>query len=132
MAEMRRYWFIHHLRSEQNAHVLVYREGKLVKSGRGLAFWFLPMKASIAEVPVDNRELTFLFHGRSSDHQTTVVQGTLTWRVACPELLAQPPHVGSGLISRGRKMRCQPTFWSYRLRRGCASAKVLKRRAVLR
>ena len=60
-----------------------------MKSGRGLAFWFLPMKASIAEVPVDNRELTFLFHGRSSDHQTTVVQGTLTWRVACPELLAQ-------------------------------------------
>jgi hypothetical protein len=89
MAEIRKYWLVRHLRSEQNAHVLVYRGGKLVTAGRGLAFWFLPMKASIAEVPVDDRELSFLFHGTSSDHQETVVQGTLTWRVTHPELLAQ-------------------------------------------
>ena len=89
MAEIRRYWFVCHLRAEQSAHILVYKDGSLVRSGRGLAFWFMPMKASIAEVPVDDRELSFVLHGRSEDHQPTVVQGSLTWRVACPELLAQ-------------------------------------------
>jgi regulator of protease activity HflC (stomatin/prohibitin superfamily) len=89
MAEIRRYWFVHHMRSEQNSHVLLFRDGRLVKAGRGLSFWFLPMVASIAEVPVDDRELNFLFHGHSSDHQAVVVQGTVSWRVTHAELLAQ-------------------------------------------
>lgn len=89
MADIQRYLFVRHLRSEQNAHVLLYRSGRLVKSGRGLAFWFLPMTCSIAEVPIDDRELSFLFHGHASDHQSVAVQGTVTWRVTHPELLAQ-------------------------------------------
>lgn len=89
MAEISRYLLLRHLRGEQSAHLLQYRNGDLVRSGRGLSFWFLPMSASIAEIPVDDREQTFLFHGRTADFQDITVQGVLTYRVVAPDVLAQ-------------------------------------------
>jgi regulator of protease activity HflC (stomatin/prohibitin superfamily) len=77
------------LHSEISLHVLRYRRGKLVSSGRGLSFFFRPMNTSIAEVPVDNRDLPFLFHGRSRDFQDVTVQGSITFRVVNAEILGQ-------------------------------------------
>lgn len=89
MAEITRLLFARHLRGEQSTHVLHYSKGELVRSGRGLSFWFLPMSASIVEIPVDDRDQTFLFHGRTADFQDVTVQGVLTYRVVEPEILAQ-------------------------------------------
>lgn len=88
MAQIHCYPFLRHVRSEPSSHILYYRRGRLVKSGRGLAFWFHPLSAAIAEVPVDDREQTFLFTGRSEDFQEVVVQGAITYRVTDPEVLA--------------------------------------------
>ncbi len=79
--------WIRHLRSEPNFHVLRYRRGKLVGSGRGLSFWFLPINTSIAEIPIGDRELPFPFHGRPRDFQDVTVQGTVNYRVTQPEVL---------------------------------------------
>jgi regulator of protease activity HflC (stomatin/prohibitin superfamily) len=89
MADITRYPFFFHLRADATSHILHYRAGKLRRTGRGLAFWFSPMSASLAEVPVDARELPLLFHGRSSDFQDVSAQGVLTYRVADPAALAQ-------------------------------------------
>ena len=88
MAYITRFPLVRHLRSEPSRHVLHYAGGRLKRSGRGLAYWFRPLPAAIAEVPVDDRELPFLFHGRSRDYQDVTVQGVITWRVADPEALA--------------------------------------------
>lgn len=88
MAAITRFFWLAHLRSEASNHLLVHRGGTLVREGRGLALWFLPMTASIAEVPLDDRELPILFHGRSSDFQDVAVQAVLTWRVTHPQTLA--------------------------------------------
>jgi len=89
MAEIRNYLVCRHVRAEHSTHLLVYRNGKVTKSGRGLACWFLPFATSIAEVPVDNRELTFLFHARSDDFQDVSAQGVITYRVAAPKTLSE-------------------------------------------
>src|SRR5512139_978213 len=89
MAEIRNFGFVRHLRSEPTSHILKYRRGALQKSGRGLAFWFLPLSASIAEVPVDDRELPFLFHGRSADFQDVTAQGVVTYRVVDPVRISE-------------------------------------------
>ncbi len=89
MAEIRSFPWLRHLRSEPSRHVLRYRKGQLAQSGRGLAFWFLPMAASVAEVPLDDHELHFLFHGRSSDFQDVTVQGVITWRVVDAERVGE-------------------------------------------
>src|SRR5262245_61952644 len=89
MATMYHCGLVRHLRSGPNYHILHYHGGKLVRSGRGLSFWFMPLSASIAEIPCDDRDQPFLFHGRSRDFQDVTVQGTITFRVESPEDLAR-------------------------------------------
>ena len=89
MATIHRFMFLRHLRAEPNMHVLHYRKGKLLRSGRGLAFWYLPLSSSLAEVPTCDLEQPFLFHARSSDFQEVTAQGAIAYRVADAELLAQ-------------------------------------------
>src|SRR5918999_1213458 len=81
--------FVRHLRSQPTYHVLRYRRGRLRADGAGLAFWFRPIDTAVAEVPVDDRELPFLFRVRSADFQELVVQGVITFRVADAKALAQ-------------------------------------------
>lgn len=89
MANINNFLLVRHLRAEPSSHVIHYKNGKLHRSGRGAAFWFTPLDAGVVEVPVDDRELTFLFHGRSSDFQDVTVQGVLTYRVVEPSVLAE-------------------------------------------
>lgn len=88
MVQITNYPLLRHLRSEPSRHILHWSGGRLARSGRGLAYWFRPLRASVAEVPCDDRELAFLFHGRSSDFQDITVQGVITWRVVDPEVVA--------------------------------------------
>ncbi|MFZ5896033.1 MAG: SPFH domain-containing protein [Myxococcota bacterium] len=89
MAEIRRLLWLRHLRAEATSHVLYYRRGVLARAGRGLAFWFNPLSTAVAEVPVDDRDLNYLFKGRTRDFQEVTVQGVITYRVVNAELLAQ-------------------------------------------
>jgi regulator of protease activity HflC (stomatin/prohibitin superfamily) len=89
MADIRSYWFVRHLRADSSSHVLVYRNGALVRSGRGLSLWFFPLSTSLAEVPTDDREVALSAFVRSSDFQDLSVQGTLTYRVADASRLAE-------------------------------------------
>jgi len=81
MAEIKKYGMLRHLRSDANVHIIRFSGGKVVQSGRGRTFWFLPHRTSIAEVPMDDRDMVLFFKGRSKDFQALNVQGNLTWRV---------------------------------------------------
>ena len=89
MAHLSRFLFVRHLRSEPSRHVVHFSAGRRRRSGRGLAFWFLPLSSSVVEVPTDDRDLPFLFHARSRDFQDVTVQGAVTYRVVDPEALAE-------------------------------------------
>ncbi len=87
--DVSRMLFARHLRAEPTSHVLFYKDGGLKRSGPGLAFWFLPLGASISVVPLDDRELALMFKGRSADFQDVVVNGAVVWRVQRPEDVAK-------------------------------------------
>ena len=89
MAEIINLRVLRHLRTDPSSHLLYYRKARLKRSGPGLSFWFLPLKASIAEVPLDDRDLPIVFHGRSSDFQDVTAQGVLTFRVNNPQVISQ-------------------------------------------
>jgi regulator of protease activity HflC (stomatin/prohibitin superfamily) len=89
MAEVRRFPFVRHIRAVPSSHVLHYRGETVLHSGRGLALWVWPLNESIAEVPVDDRDLLLAVHGRTSDYQDVTVQGVVTYRVNEPERLAR-------------------------------------------
>jgi regulator of protease activity HflC (stomatin/prohibitin superfamily) len=111
MAEIRTYPFVRHLRSEPNVETLHYRRGRLVRSGRGLAFWFHPLSSAVAEVPLDDRELDFRFEGRSADFQRVAAQGVVVFHVSDPRLLAErldfSIDLGSGAWRRAPIERLQ-------------------------
>jgi len=88
MAEIRSYPFFRHLRSDASSHILHYRHSRLLKQGRGLSFWFLPMSDSLAEIPADDRELSVVLHGRSIDFQDITAQCVIGYRVEDPTKLA--------------------------------------------
>ena len=88
MATIRNLGVFAQLRSEASRHVIRYRKGRIRRSARGLVFWFRPETASIAELPMDDREMTLFVKGRSQDFQSVAVQGTVGWHVVDPERLA--------------------------------------------
>jgi regulator of protease activity HflC (stomatin/prohibitin superfamily) len=89
MAEIRRFPVLRHARVNPTSHLLLARRGRVVRSGRGLSLWFRPLTDSIAEIPVDDRDLALMIRGRSADYQDVTVSGVLTYRVHDPELLAK-------------------------------------------
>lgn len=99
MAQIRNLAFLAQLRSDASNHVIRYRKGQVRQSGRGLVFWFRPETASIAEIPMDDRETTMFVTGRSQDFQQVAVQGMLTWHVVDPELLAERVDFSIGLFN---------------------------------
>ncbi|TGV66426.1 band 7 protein, partial [Mesorhizobium sp. M00.F.Ca.ET.149.01.1.1] len=92
--------------SEASSHVIRHRNGRAIESGRGLVFWFVPETASIAELPMDDREMTLFVKGRSQDFQTVAVQGTIGWHVVDPARLAE--RVDFSIDLRTGKLRGEP------------------------
>jgi hypothetical protein len=84
MASISRLGPLRHLRAEPNQYVLHYKKGRLTRRGAGLAYWFNPLSAAVAQLPVEDCEATFLLQERSSDFQEVTVQCTLVYRVADP------------------------------------------------
>ncbi|HEX4027330.1 MAG TPA: SPFH domain-containing protein [Rhizomicrobium sp.] len=99
MAYIKNFGIFSQLRSEASNHIIRFRNGRVVQSGRGITFWFWPENASISEVPMDDREMTVFIKGRSKDFQDVGVQGTVTWHVANPQLLAQRVDFSVGLAN---------------------------------
>jgi regulator of protease activity HflC (stomatin/prohibitin superfamily) len=89
MAEIRRFPFVSHLRSDSTSFVIHSRGTRVKHGARGIAFWFSPLSDSIAEIPMDDREVQLMLHGRSSDFQDVNIQGILMYRPADPVRLAE-------------------------------------------
>lgn len=82
MAQISVYPFRRHFRAEASSEVRLFHRGKLARQGRGLSFWFDPTHVSIAEVPLADREMTFLVKSQSADYQDLAAQGTILWSIA--------------------------------------------------
>jgi regulator of protease activity HflC (stomatin/prohibitin superfamily) len=88
MTTITQFGFARHLRAEPNQFILHYRGGAIVRRGAGLAYWFLPLNAAVAQLPVEDVETTFVLTERTADYQDVSVQSTLTYRVVDAEAAA--------------------------------------------
>lgn len=88
MADVRTYPFLSHLRADPTSWVQHQHNGQVRHVGAGQSFWFRPHTAALAEIPLDDREQTVLFHARTADFQDVTVATTVTYRVADPALAA--------------------------------------------
>lgn len=69
------------IKFQPSEYVLKYRNGKIVKEGAGISFYYYAPTTSIVVVPVGSVDAPFIFEEVTSDFQTVTVQGQITFRI---------------------------------------------------
>lgn len=70
-------------------HAIQYKNGKVVREGPGLSFFYFAPTSTLVAVPMSSDESQFIFEEVTADYQKLTVQGQVTFRVKDPLLLAQ-------------------------------------------
>ncbi|MCB1636842.1 MAG: hypothetical protein KDI51_19800, partial [Xanthomonadales bacterium] len=76
------------LRAEPNQLILHFRGGRLVRKGAGMAYWFSPLSAAIAMLPIEDCQSTFVLNEHTADFQSIKVQSTISYRIVDAEKAA--------------------------------------------
>ena len=117
MATITRFSFLRHLRAEPNQFVLHFNGGKLRTSGAGIAYWFSPLSAALAQVPIEDVSTSFVLNERSRDFQALSLQYTVIYRVADPAKAASRINFSIGIDSgvwMERPLEAIATLWMQR------------------
>lgn len=77
-----------YVKASPSTYLLQYKNGKVVREGTGLSFWYFAPNASLVSIPLESVDAPFMFQEVSSDFQVVTVQGQVTYRVAAPTTLA--------------------------------------------
>ncbi len=70
-------------------YLFLYRKGRVIKEGAGLATFYFGPTSSLVRVPLASVETPFIFNEVTSDFQQISIQGQLTYRVADPKKISQ-------------------------------------------
>lgn len=70
-------------------YVLQYKNGRLVRCGAGLSFFYFTLTSSLVRIPIGSVDVPFIFAEVTADFQEITIQGQITYRVADPNKLAQ-------------------------------------------
>jgi len=75
-------------KANPTTYLIQYRNGKPVREGAGLAFFYFAPSASLVSIPMESVDVPFMFREVSADFQEVTVQGQVSYRVVDPKLLA--------------------------------------------
>ncbi|MFN8672314.1 MAG: SPFH domain-containing protein [Candidatus Sericytochromatia bacterium] len=70
-------------------YVIQYKNGKVKREGRGLAFYYYAPTSSITAIPLGSKDIQFIFTEITSDFQTITIQGQITYKIENPKQLAE-------------------------------------------
>lgn len=79
---------IRYIKSTPSSYIIQFRNGRPVREGAGLAFFYFAPNTSLVSVPLESIDVPFIFNEVSSDFQQVTVQGQVTYRVSDPKALA--------------------------------------------
>lgn len=79
---------IQYRKAPPTIYVIHFQNGRVIRAGQGLSFWYFAPTSSIVDVPVASVDIPFVFNEVTSDFQQITVQGQLTYRVSNPQELS--------------------------------------------
>jgi DNA integrity scanning protein DisA with diadenylate cyclase activity len=79
---------IKYIKFDSMTYVIRYKNGHLVKEGRGLSFFYTAFNSSIVAIPMGSNDLQFIFNESTGDFQKVSIQGQITYKVENPKQLA--------------------------------------------
>lgn len=77
-----------YVKTNPSTYLIQYKNGKPVREGTGLTFWYFAPSATLVSIPLESVDAAFMFQEVSSDFQVVTVQGQVTYRVSAPTTLA--------------------------------------------
>ncbi len=80
---------ISHIKFDLTTFAIHFKNGKAVKKGRGLSFFYFSPNSSIVAIPMGSNDLPFIFEETTNDYQNISIQGQVTYKIGNPELLAE-------------------------------------------
>jgi len=72
---------INFIKFQPGEYVLKYKNGKIVKEGEGISFYYYAPTTSIVMVPVGSSDCPFMFEEVTADFQTVSIQGQVIYRI---------------------------------------------------
>ena len=76
------------IKFQPNDYLLRYKNGKIVKEGVGLSFFYYAPTTSLVSVPTGSTEAPFIFEEVTIDCQGITIQGQVTYKIAEPKKIA--------------------------------------------
>lgn len=76
------------MKAAPTTYVLHYKDGKVVREGAGLSFFYYSPTSTIVAVPLASVDVPFVFNEVTADFQNVAIQGQLSYRVTDAKRLA--------------------------------------------
>ena len=77
-----------HVHFDAMTYIFQHKNGKIVKEGRGLSFFYFAPNSSIVAIPMGGNDLPFVFKETTSDYQNITVQGQISYQIKDPKALS--------------------------------------------
>jgi regulator of protease activity HflC (stomatin/prohibitin superfamily) len=78
-----------YVNSSPSHYLLQYKDGKVVREGTGLAFFYFAPASTLVSVPLNAVDVPFMFEETTRDFQAVTLQGQVAYRIAQPKTLAE-------------------------------------------
>jgi hypothetical protein len=77
------------IKASPTTYILHYVNGKALKEGPGLSFFYYAPTSTLVAVPLASVDVPFVFNEVSADYQQATIQGQLSYRISDPKVLAR-------------------------------------------
>ena len=75
---------LRYVKFEPNSYAILYKNGQIVKQGSGFNFWYFADTSSVAKIPTDVADESFMFDDNTQDYQNITIQGSISYRISEP------------------------------------------------
>jgi len=79
---------INFIKAQPNLYFMQFKQGKIVRAGEGLSFFYYTPLSSLVAVPMASVDIPFIFNEVAADFQEVTVQGQVAYRIVDPQKLA--------------------------------------------
>lgn len=80
---------IQFIKFEPSVYVMRFSNGKVVREGAGLSFFYYAPNTSLVAVPLNSVEAPFIFEEVTADYQAITIQGQVTYRIVAPAQISK-------------------------------------------
>ena len=79
---------VQHIKFDAMTYVIHFKNGNILKEGRGLSFFYFAPNSSIVAIPMGSNDLPFIFSESTNDYQSVNIQGQISYKINNPKQLA--------------------------------------------